>query len=259
LYHFKWLGDQHQGDSSALHNLALLYSDCKLPILSVENYKTALALGETLSAANLGFMYLDAGMTEQARTLVREAMQIEPHDGRVEACLAEIVQRPKDEAREEADLLDAAANEKEFLVTMGLALLRPVPRVDGLWTFPFGEMALRSSLKTVNGTADVARRATPPGLSALYGIVESKGSKEPIKTDRYTLTGKMEGAVCRFELSITNDSPPGWLGAVSSVLSGPNSRSGLIVFASDDKSATYAEIADDNIGKREELTKVHGQ
>jgi hypothetical protein len=93
LHHFKFLHDRNSEDSNSLHNLALLYADCKLSIASVEGYKKAFSLGETLSAVNLGFMYLDDGTGVEARELVEKAMKIDEHSTRVEECLAEIVQR----------------------------------------------------------------------------------------------------------------------------------------------------------------------
>jgi hypothetical protein len=49
-----------------VHNLSLIYGDCKLPIAGVSHYKKPSEIGETLSAANLAYMYLDRGRRPQA-------------------------------------------------------------------------------------------------------------------------------------------------------------------------------------------------
>lgn len=97
LLHFKFLHERDKTDATALHNLALMFADCKLPITAVQHYKMAIDLGETLSAANLGFMYLDAGIADDAKVMVEKAMGVEGHAPRGEKCLAEIVQRIEDE------------------------------------------------------------------------------------------------------------------------------------------------------------------
>src|ERR1039457_5421881 len=118
LYHFKFLHDWDDKDSSSLHNLALLYADCKLPISAVERYKKAFAMGETLSAANLGYMYLDCGMAAEAKALIQDALKVEGHVARVEKCLAEIIERGEAEESKETELLAAAGVNREFLIGM---------------------------------------------------------------------------------------------------------------------------------------------
>jgi len=126
LYHFKFLYERNKKDSSSLHNLALLYSDCKLPISSVQHYKMAIPMGETLSAANLGFMYLDSGMAEEAKAIIEQAMKVEKHETNVEKCLAKIIQHGEEEKTKEATLLEIASTNRSFFVNMGQALMGAV-------------------------------------------------------------------------------------------------------------------------------------
>ena len=140
LFHFKFLHDRNKSDSSPLHNLALLSADCKLPISAVERYKVAFGMGETLSAANLGYTYLDCGMAEEAKSLIDAAIAIKDHAPRVEKCLAEITQRRKHEGEKETEVLKEAAERRNFFIDMGRALSAPPPPIDGRWKFPFGGM-----------------------------------------------------------------------------------------------------------------------
>jgi len=250
LHHFKFLYKQNPSEASSLHNLALLYSDCELPITSVSHYKQSFKLGETLSAANLGFKLLDAGMAAEATDLIKEAMAIEPHDKRVEACLADISQRPQDESNKESELLQAASSDKGFLVLMGLALQAKPPAISGRWRFPFGEMTLVLEDKTLTGQAEITK---PGALVALASLMSPGAPREPERkrVERYSLTGKLQGAVCKFALTVSD---PELLDFA--LYGGGDARSGFMVFAADGKSGTYIEVKDDKLTERHDVRRV---
>jgi tetratricopeptide (TPR) repeat protein len=249
LFHFKFLHERDRTDASSLHNFSLLQSDCELLISAVENYKKCFAMGQTLSAANLGFMYLDAGMAEEAKQLIDQAMRIEPHEVTVEKCLAEIKQRSKDERENEDKLLEIARAAKKFFLDVGVGLGLTIPRVDGRWEFPFGEMTLTSVPAGISGTAEIKREELP--LVPLLGMA---GPAKEVRTEKYSLEGRLTGAVCEFELTVT-DISQSW-GPLGSILGGPNRRSGFIIFGQDGRSATYAELAGQKIGERKQIVRV---
>ena len=116
FFHFKFLYDRDGKNSSSLHNLALLSSDCKLPIAAVERYRAAISSGETLSASNLGYIYLNAGMADEAKDLLGEAMKVQDHVPAVEKCLAEVLQRREGESEKQTEILGDAATRRGFFV-----------------------------------------------------------------------------------------------------------------------------------------------
>jgi len=248
LSHFKFLHERNRKDPSSLHNLALLYSDCKLPVASVEHYKLAFSMGETLSAANLGFMYLDAGMADEAKVLLEQAMKVEVHEARVEKCLAEIHQRKEVEKEKETELLEKSAATKSFLVNLGRALSAAAPPVNGYWKFPFGKMPLTLDSNRITGTVEISKEVS--GFGALFGTPGQK----IIRTDRYSLEGTMTGSVCEFELTIADVSGDLTVPIGLSSLAGP--KSGFIVFAAEGQSAIYAELSGGKLGSSERLSKV---
>ena len=250
LFHFRFCHQRNPKDTSSLHNLALMYADNKLPISAVDNYKKSAAMGETLSAANLGFMYQDAGMTEEAKVLVQGAMQAEPHDARVDKCWSEIVQRRTDEKTKETDLLKAASTGREFFIRMGEGFKVALPPIDGIWKFPFGEMSLFVYPGGIKGTAEVTRYESP-----FASLVSAVTASTAVRVDKYALEGKLTGLVCRFDLTVTEKNQPSWI-VGASLLGGSGARSGFIVFAADGKSAIYAETTDRKIGKIENISKM---
>ncbi|MGD0791649.1 MAG: hypothetical protein ABR920_07740 [Terriglobales bacterium] len=255
LHHFKFLHERNPGDPGSLHNLALLYADCELPITSVSHYKKAFALGETLSAANLGFMYLDAGMADEAKGIVQEAMSIEQHEARVEVCLAEISPRTQNEETKQSDLLKTAGDRKDFFVSMGIALQTFVSDVDGRWTFPFGEMTLTRKGSELSGTATISRDECLGNLAALLASPLAVSAKKETKIEKYTLDGTIKGAVCKFSMTVTE---PGQY-PFGSILGGRGARSGFIVFAADGESATYAELTDNKLSAPAKIVKIEAE
>lgn len=250
LYHFNFLHSRNANDSSSLHNLALVRSDCKLPISSVEGYKQAFALGQTLSAANLGYMYLDCGMEAEAKALVEAAMKADTHDSRVEKCLAEIIQRREKETEKESELLKSAGSFRAFFVSMGRGLRSSSPHIGGQWKFPFGVMRLEVNSEVARGTANIKKEENAFGTVFLH-----IGEPAPPKFDTYTFKGKLTGTVCEFELTIEDNSESASITGLPS-LAGPTTKSGFVVFAEDGKAATYAEISDRKLGKLESITKA---
>lgn len=247
LHHFRFLYGQNGKDASALHNLSLLYAECGLPITSVSHYKKAVEMGETLSTANLAFMYLDCGMADEAKGLVDRAMGVEGHAARIEKCLAEIMDRRESEGRKEEELLAKADGQRRFLLRIGQGLGGITPPLKGTWKFPFGDIPLSLVGERVSGTVAI----TIPRMNTI-GLILS-GSKPDPKTETYVLGGKITGAVCEFELEITTDQggdypPPILLGF-------PAIEKGLIVFAPDGKSGEYAKLSDGKLDKIEKITK----
>jgi tetratricopeptide (TPR) repeat protein len=255
LHHFKFLHERDPSDAGALHNFALLHQDCEMRITSVSCYKKAIALGETLSAANLGFIYLDAGIADEAKALVEKAMSSEQHEARVEECLAQIPLRTDNEETKRSELLSAAGSKKDFLASMGMALQRPVADVDGPWRFPFGEMILARQDAELTGTATVSR---DEGLLSLASLVVASplepSEQGGTRIERYLLSGIFKGAVCKFSITVSEPGQRGLRGI--GMLGGRSTRTGFIIFAADGKSGTYAELADDKLGSRVKIVKT---
>jgi tetratricopeptide (TPR) repeat protein len=250
LYHFKFLYDRNTNNSGALHNLALLSADCKLPISAVERYKSAFSSGETLSAANLGYMYLDCGMAEQAKDLIDAAMKAADHVPAVEKCLADIIQRREREDEKETEILNQATDTRSFFLDMGRAMSAPVPAIDGRWRFPFGEMHLTMISGWVHGSADVTRPDS--GFGFLLSGIAGQPAK---KVDTHVFSGQLTGAVWEFQVIIREK---GEGGVAAMILANKPTKFGFIVFASDGRSATYVELSDSKLGKTEIINKREG-
>jgi tetratricopeptide (TPR) repeat protein len=248
LYHFKSLYDRDGNDASSLHNLALLSAECKLPIMAVDRYRTAFGLGNSLSAANLGFLYLDSGMATEAKALINEAMKPDDHVLAVETCLADIGQRRENEREKETEILKEAAETRGFFLDMGRALSDPAPAISGKWKFPFGEMQVALISGNLHGNADVKRQEM--GLAQL--MLAKIGEPPTYKIDTYVLSGKLTGSACEFQLTIGEK---GELGVAGLILAHSPSKFGFVVFAPDGRSAKYVERSDSKLGNVENIKR----
>jgi hypothetical protein len=130
LLHFDMLHRHDDKNAGALHDLALSSISCSLPILGVKRYKEALAAGETLSASNLAYRYLDSGMSCEAEKVLTEAISIEGHVSEIEAAVAAIPERTEEEKKTEVALLEKANGGRKFLAKIGGALDAVAPLVE---------------------------------------------------------------------------------------------------------------------------------
>ncbi len=244
LYHFKTIHDMDPENAGALHNLALLSSECDLPITSVKRYKAAFKEGETLSAANLGYKYLESGMHEQANEIILSALKIDPHDPQVDKCYADIIQRDKNESGVETERIKNAKEQKQHLVQIGTGLEKPLDcDINGTWSFPVGLMELTRDGTHVTGLAEVEKS----GYS-LAVLMDATGLGEAPKKqlERHELKGDLRGSVLFFETQVSGG---------RHVFALPKGTKGVLVFNDDGKSGTYMEIKENQLEKVQQIEK----
>ncbi|MCU1307887.1 MAG: hypothetical protein JWN45_2582 [Acidobacteriaceae bacterium] len=231
LYHFDTLVKNAPEEAGAIHNLALMCMDCALPISGVDRYRQAIALGETLASANLGQTFLEAGMELEARATLKHAMNLEPHDARVDSIFAQIESNRKLELSKYEEILSASHSARGIFVEMGEALLRPIVfPLEGTWEFPFGEAPVTREGNNLLVDIEITTEEMPQGLFGLAGQEKVK------RTQRYRLAGQVHNSVWKFNLRVSGDSKNF---TVLTALSGtPSDESGFVIF---DKASTSAK------------------
>ncbi|MBZ5672277.1 MAG: tetratricopeptide repeat protein [Acidobacteriia bacterium] len=217
LRHYNLICEWEPENASALHNLGLAYSRLKLPISSVSRYKDALALGETLSASNLGYLYLNAGMVDEAVKTLQEAQNKKGCDPQVTRCLATVYERQKKETEEELSKLGTAKEQQAFLVSFGRPFLSDdSPPLEGKWEFPFGIISLQFTSGKVLGEAVVQEPAVV-GLKGLCGLGTPQTADR--KFERVSFSGDLHARTCKYRMSIqTVENPGGGTGNIRNAL-----------------------------------------
>jgi Tfp pilus assembly protein PilF len=250
LHHFSIIVDQDPEDADSLHNLALAYDQCGLPLLSVEAYKKAIRGGVWLSAQNLGQLYLTAGMADETADLVH---QISARDGSTSAeimsLLADIEKKKKKEASLRGEAQDRATERKQFLARFGAAYLNKTPiNVDGDWKFPFGIASLKRDGIVLKG-----KRTEKRQLSGLHKVLLGLGAPGDGPTER-TESTVVTGSIVNHaaQITITTSSEP------ESILYGKssNERKLFIAFSLEGNSGYAAEINDGKIETMHSISKI---
>lgn len=261
LHHYKIICDREPENAAALHNLALAYSELEFPIGSVFRYKQAFKLGETLSASNLGYVYLEVGMLDEAVSLLREAQQREGCVPDVTRCLAAVEDRRKQEDKTVLSKLETAKGEQSFLVSFGDAFLcENPPSVVGTWAFPFGTITLDLRDGTLSGEAVIE---VPNVRSAVFGTtLRGPGEGAVQEFERIVFLGQVHGRTCKYGVTRRMGPGSGKLGnaAVARILGGGTSTStseGYIVFAPNGQSGSAAQLKKGRPEEYYQIQKEH--
>jgi pentatricopeptide repeat protein len=270
LQHYKLICERDQENASALHNLGLAYSKLGLPINSVLHYKRAFNLGETLSASNLGYVYLEAGMVDEAVSLLQEAQKKEGCVPDVTRCLAAVDERQKQERDKLLPAkLSTSKKQQDFLVSLGEAFLsEDVPPLSGKWTFPFGKIILEFRSGKLRGEAVIEVRGIPiSSLAGLGGILPGLGTLGTAaqKFEKITFSGEVRGRTCKYqmeketvqkpELGSAGTGDPLRAAAASLLGGGVSVSNGYMVFTGDGRSASVAEFKEGKPSKYYQIEK----
>ncbi len=237
LYHYRIICNQDDQNAGALNNLGIALANNQLPVLAVQRYKQSYKLGETLAASNLGRKYLEAGLSDEAIALLKEAQTRENCVPEVSSALAAVHEKIQQNKREQDQVVAKAEQHRNFLLSFATRLLSPLAtNLQGRWTFPSGEIELHLNGSDLHGSREDRTLAQSP-LSYLFS---SAAPKSITKIEKHDFSGTLSGCTCKFKLEITRtEEPPGF-----SILGGPsNSRvEGYIVFAEDGNSGNVAEL-----------------
>jgi tetratricopeptide (TPR) repeat protein len=234
IYHYHVVLEQREMDG-AMNNLATILGPLGLPISSVEHYKAAIKLGNTLAAGNLAFRLLDAGAADEAKAIVNHAMKEGDPDAMVTDALAAVGRRRQEEDKKYEELLQGTVEKRSFFAAMGEAsLATDKTDIAGRWTFPFATIDLKIAGDLLKGTAQTP--IYPSGLA--LAVTPDPARSKPTGTKVFTLEGTLSARVCNFTLSVETKSH----GSLASLMGGSERRKGYLVFGSDGKHAKVLEL-----------------
>lgn len=247
LYHYKIICDQDEKNAGALNNLGIALANNDLSALAVQRYKQSYKLGETLAASNLARKYLDAGLSDEAITLLKEAQTKENCVPDVSRTLAAVYEKTQQNSQEQENVIAQAEQHRDFLLPFATGFLSPIAtNLPGRWSFPSGELELQLNWSELSGSREDRTSVHSP-LSSLLGTAP----KSIIRIAKFQFSGTVSGRTCKFKLEITRtEEPSGW-----SLLGTPSDSKieGYILFAEDGSSAEVTEL---KAGKPEKYYKI---
>ncbi len=219
-------------------------------MLAAQRYKRAYELGDTLAASNLANKYLEAGLSDNAITLLKDAQTKENCVPDVSRTLATVHERVQDNNREQEKVLARAEEHRNFLLHFADGLLSPSPtNLEGRWEFPLAEIDLKCVAKTLHGIRE--NRAQVNALLGMGALFPGSAPKSVTRIERFKFSATLSGRTCKFKLETSKyDEPRSWtFGGLPS----SSTIEGYVLFGEDGLSGQVAELKD---GKPEKYYKV---
>lgn len=138
LLHYKTLLDFEPNNSGGLNNIAIQYGRLTMPISAAKFYKRASEQNNTLSHANLAYIYMNAGFADEAREILDKAKQFKNIHPNVGSAIASLSKKEDDEQKSEEKYLKIAREQQKLLRQFAEAYFVETtqsPSFVGAWQF----------------------------------------------------------------------------------------------------------------------------
>lgn len=146
LHHYLKIPHQER-TAITWNNLGVQFDHFDLSGKSVDAYRTAENLGETLAMSNLARKLIKAGFLKEAHEVCKRALQIEHYHKNVGYTIQQIKGVPEEEEHRQKELLARAIPLSEFYRDFGRAAVRnEIVEHSGRWRSPDCELEI-----TING------------------------------------------------------------------------------------------------------------
>lgn len=121
LLHYDTMLGFAPDDHSALNNIGVALGELGLPVLSVNRFKAASDLGNTLASANLAQQYLRGGFVEEASAIVEKAKEQKEIHENVGGVMAAISKSQTDEIKAKEKVVATAREQQQVLISFAEA------------------------------------------------------------------------------------------------------------------------------------------
>lgn len=115
VFHYKTLLQFGSEDASALNNIGVEYGNLQMPIHSIEAYKAASKLKNSLAEINLAYGYLNSGFIEEASEIIKRVKEGEDVPSNIGAALSSLSNRQEEENKKRDKIIHAAMQQQKFL------------------------------------------------------------------------------------------------------------------------------------------------
>ncbi len=166
------------------NNLGVQFDHCDLPSKSVDAYRTAEGLGETLAMSNLAQKLINAGFLKEADEICNRAIKIKDYHKNVGQAISRIKAIPDEEQNKGKQVLDKAKPLSEFFRDYGRAAAQnEMTNETGRWRGPDCELLITIKVNTFLAEGDYELPRSDSTLRlALLGFPHFD---KPPQMDRY--------------------------------------------------------------------------
>jgi tetratricopeptide (TPR) repeat protein len=206
-YHYK-IHLRTSNDSMAFNNIGVEYQELKLLGKGVNAYKRAIDLNNTLSNANLGRIYINSGIFDEAESVLTKAIESEKHHQNVDYYLNQLKESIEAEDEAESKLFDEANRSRRFMIDFAKSISTCFNRyeeINGVWEANYRELkTFRIEIELPNvikGTHQLDYTYTK-GALGVYALALTTERTET-RTKETTLSGTMinRGLRCKFRIN----------------------------------------------------------
>lgn len=245
IFHYRKL-TENSSTQNSWNNLGVAYEHVKLFGKSVDAYRRAIDLGETLAMSNLARRYLSAGFLSDADEICSRALTVEGFDKQVTSTISLVQEQRVDESKREDELLSVLKPSKDFLIEWAKALCKPQDReIKGLYQGKNCQFTLQIADGKFRAFGIYEKEIkTGMGLMSIFAPENALPQGLPsVRKASYQITymGDFTGDAGHFEVSTKGDSD----GSARTLLGGGDiRRKGMIYFKPDANEFVLKEYGD---------------
>jgi tetratricopeptide (TPR) repeat protein len=244
LFHYSLI-PHGMRDAGDWNNIGVAYSSLDLNGKAVSAYRDSEAIGGTLAMSNLAHKLIEAGFLEEADEICEKAIKIPDYDKQIGTAISGVKSTREKEGEKEDSILKSVEVRKRFYVEFGRACLKlPIADTKTTWHDIHCPLAIeiRGGVFAAIGTFE---KEAISASALLTGLIQTSSPKITKTVVRYEGTVTGQGVV--FKRTLSKE------GASYSVLSGPETREGLLIINDDMKNANVYLKGDSDTEKFYEL------
>jgi Flp pilus assembly protein TadD len=185
FYHYLKIPYQER-NAITWNNLGVQLDHFDLASKSVDAYRTAENLGETLAMSNLARKLIKAGFLKEAQEICNRALQVKDYHKNVGYVIQQIKSIPEEEDNKQREVSAKAMPLSEFYRDYGRAAVqKEIPEHNGRWRGPDCELqvTIKGGIFLAEGEYEVQRT----GLGLASALLPVPGLAAPPETDNYRI------------------------------------------------------------------------
>ena len=233
LYHYLKIPPRERG-AMAWNNLGVAFDGFSLRAKSVEAYRRAEGLGETLAMSNLAQKFISAGFLPEAKKQCDDALAITDYHKNIGHALASLKELPDKESERQSELLEKAKPKSEFYKQFGRAVSRSdTNELSGRWKGPDCVLDVNSRDGEFHAAGSYERQSSGVLGLAVFGAVGSTSSDNTLVRFRVEYTGTLRGR--GIEAHVTRDQEGAAMPTGSTLLGSSADETRVFMFLTDDE------------------------
>lgn len=136
LYHYLTI-PKSERDTAAWNNLGVQYDHFDMVNRSINAYRMAEQMGETLAMSNIANKFIQSGFLNEAEEICLKATIIKDYHKNINYSIARIKEIPDEESKKEENLIMSALSCSEFYRAYGRGFCKnSIPECSGHWRGP---------------------------------------------------------------------------------------------------------------------------